>query len=151
MTTEFLRLPGARREDDGVGGGVRSLSLSLSLLTTRIGTPAEFCRLRGGGSGLPVEDMAIDDGSLSLSRGVLCKDDPPAPEESSCRVELMVIGTAVGRRASKERGDPRPVSAECLSLFDSCCWPQPGLEGLLESSGLELSGLRPREDDEEGS
>lgn len=151
MTTEFLRLPGARREDAGVGGGVPSLSLSLSLLTTTIGTPAEFCRLRGGGRGLPVEDIAIDDASLSLSRGVPCRDDPPAPEESSCRAELIVMGTAVGRRVSKERGDTRPVSAGSLSLFDCCGWPQPGLESLLESSGLEFSGLRPREDDDEGS
>ena len=70
-------------------------------------------------------------------------DDPPAAEESSCRAELIVMGTAVGRRVSKGGGDTRPVSAVNLSLFD---WPQPGLESLLEGSGLRV-----REDDEEGS
>ena len=66
ITTESLRLPGARREDVE-GGGVRSLSLSL--VTTTMGTPAtklelEFCRLTGGG--LEVEDIVI--GGASLSR-----------------------------------------------------------------------------------
>jgi len=73
ITTESLRLPGARREDVE-GGGVRSLSLSL--VTTTMGTPTtelelEFCRLTGGG--LEVEDIAI--GGASLSRyicGGLC-------------------------------------------------------------------------------
>jgi len=45
----------------------------------------------------------------------------------------MDIDTVVGRRVSKVTGEARPVSAECLSLFDGC-WPR-----------------LPREDDEEGS
>lgn len=124
MTTEFLRLPGGRREiedDDVGGGGVRSLSLSLSPLTTTIGTPGaefEFCRLRDGrGGGLAVEVEDIDIVDASLSRYGIDEADPLVAGGCSCRV---VIGTVGGRRASKVLGDARPVSAECLSLFDGC-------------------------------